>query len=164
MREKKFLTMKNKRIIYMLITLMWVGVIFSFSLQPAEVSDQTSMGFGQWLVETFLGWISEEVKVMLTERFDYLHILLRKFGHFSEFFILGVLSMLTVLQTKVRRKGIIGFMFCVLVASVDETIQLFVVGRSGQITDVLLDSVGAMVGIGVLIAVRKIKNIRCKRG
>lgn len=147
----------------MLITLMWVGVIFSFSLQPAEVSDQTSMGFGQWLVETFLWGISEEVKVMLAERFDYLHFLLRKLGHFTEFFVLGVLSVSTLLQTEVQRKGIRGIMFCALIASMDETIQLFVNGRSGQITDVLLDSVGAMVGIGVLIAVRKIKDIRCKR-
>ena len=45
------------------------------------------------------------------------------------------------------RKKIIAFLFCVLVASMDETIQLFVSGRSGQMSDVMLDSVGALVGI-----------------
>lgn len=95
---------------------------------------------------------------MLTQQFEFLHFLLRKLGHFSEFFILDVLSILTLLQTKLQSKGMIAIMFCVLVASADETIQLFVSGRSGQVSDVLLDSVGAIVGIGVLITIRKMKK------
>ncbi len=43
-----------------------------------------------------------------------------------------------------------------LVAAMDETIQLFVSGRSGQITDVLLDSVGALVGIAIVLIIRKL--------
>ena len=39
---------------------------------------------------------------------------------------------------------------CVLVASLDETIQLFVSGRSGQISDVLLDCTGALLGMGLI--------------
>ena len=38
-----------------------------------------------------------------------------------------------------------------LVALVDETIQLSVGGRSGQISDVVLDSLGAMTGIALVI-------------
>lgn len=163
MRVKKFLKVENKRIIYILMTLVWVGIIFSFSLQPAEVSDQTSRGVWDWIMETFLAETSEELQVMLTRQFDFLHFLLRKFGHFSEFFILGILSMLTLQQTKFHHKGIIGIVFCVLVASVDETIQLFVSGRSGQISDVVLDSVGAIVGVTFLLTVRKIKKNLIKK-
>jgi VanZ family protein len=35
----------------------------------------------------------------------------------------------------------------VAVPSVDETIQLFVDGRSGQVTDVLIDCAGACTGV-----------------
>ena len=52
--------------------------------------------------------------------------------------------------------------FCVTVASLDETIQLFVSGRSAQISDVLLDSVGALVGM-VLFLIAKNLTIRWKR-
>jgi len=87
---------------------------------------------------------------MPVEQLELLHTLLRKAGHFSEYFILGILAVLTVLQTKLRYRRLSALFFCVLVAAVDETIQLFVSGRSGQVTDVMLDGVGALCGIAVL--------------
>lgn len=88
---------------------------------------------------------------MRVEKLEFLHTLLRKAGHFSEYFILGILASLTALQTKLRYRKLSALSFCVLVAAIDETIQLFVSGRSGQISDVVLDSVGALCGIIVLM-------------
>ena len=139
-----------------IITLLWVAVIFSFSLQPATTSSEVSRGVGEWLVETFVPFLSERLEAMPVEQLEFLHTLLRKAGHFSEFFVLGVLAMLSVLQTKVRYRLLSALSFCALVAAVDETIQLFVSGRSGQVTDVVLDSVGALCGIVVFVRVRKI--------
>ena len=139
----------SKRTIYLLLTLLWVAVIFSFSLQPATTSSEVSRGVGEWLVETFAPFLSERLEAMPVEQLEFLHTLLRKAGHFSEFFVLGVLAMLSVLQTKVRYRLLSALSFCALVAAVDETIQLFVSGRSGQVTDVVLDSVGALCGIMV---------------
>lgn len=45
-----------------------------------------------------------------------------------------------------------------LYAATDEIHQLFVPGRSDQMSDVILDSAGAMAGILVLAAVRKIRS------
>ena len=146
----------SKRTIYLLLTLLWVAVIFSFSLQPATTSSEVSRGVGEWLVETFVPFLSERLEAMPVEQLEFLHTLLRKAGHFSEFFVLGVLAMLSVLQTKVRYRLLSALSFCALVAAVDETIQLFVSGRSGQVTDVVLDSVGALCGIVVFVRVRKI--------
>ena len=146
----------SKRTIYLLLTLLWVAVIFSFSLQPATTSSEVSRGVGEWLVETFAPFLSERLEAMPVEQLEFLHTLLRKAGHFSEFFVLGVLAMLSVLQTKVRYRLLSALSFCALVAAVDETIQLFVSGRSGQVTDVMLDGVGALCGIAVLMGVRKI--------
>ena len=139
-----------------IITLLWVAVIFSFSLQPATTSSEVSRGVGEWLVETFVPFLSERLEAMSVEQLEFSHTLLRKAGHFSEFFVLGVLAMLSVLQTKVRYRLLSALSFCALVAAVDETIQLFVSGRSGQVTDVVLDSVGALCGIVVFVCVRKI--------
>lgn len=139
-----------------IITLLWVAVIFSFSLQPAATSSQVSRGVGHWIVDTFVPFLSERLETMPVEQLELLHTLLRKAGHFSEYFILGILAVLTVLQTKLRYRRLSALFFCVLVAAVDETIQLFVSGRSGQVTDVVLDSVGALCGIVVFVCVRKI--------
>ena len=139
-----------------IITLLWVAVIFSFSLQPATTSSQVSRGVGHWIVDTFVPFLSERLETMPMGRLELLHTLLRKAGHFSEYFILGILAMLTVSQTKLRYGKLSALVFCVLVAAVDEIIQLFVSGRSGQVTDVMLDSVGALCGIAVLMGVRKI--------
>lgn len=135
--------MKNKRNIFILLTLLWVGIIFLFSLQPADTSEQISTGLGQKLMEMFFPNMSEE-------GWEILHFLIRKAGHFTEFLILGIFSTLTTLQTKIRRKKCAGVVFCVLVATMDETIQLFVDGRSGQVSDVILDSSGALVGIVIM--------------
>jgi VanZ family protein len=60
-------------------------------------------------------------------------------------------------------KGLRGFIFslvfCVLYAISDEVHQLFVPGRGAQVTDVMIDSFGAFVGIGVYGVICKIKKV-----
>lgn len=146
----------EKKTIYLLLALLWVAVIFSFSLQPASTSSQMSRGVGCWLVETFVPSFTEKLATMRVEKLEFLHTLLRKAGHFSEYFILGILVALNVLQTKLRYRKLSALSFCVLVAAVDETIQLFVIGRSGQVSDVVLDGVGALCGIAVLMGAWRI--------
>lgn len=97
---------------------------------------------------------------MPQEQLEFWHFLLRKTGHFSEYLILGVLSMLTLVQTELRYRKVTALGVCVLVASVDETIQLFVSGRSGQVADVVLDGCGAMAGIAVIASLKIFKKIK----
>jgi len=146
----------HKRTIYAGITLIWVGIIFSFSLQPADASSELSSGLGKWLLETFLPWISGEM-------YDFFHFILRKAAHFTEYMILGVLSMLTMLQTDLKRKKMPGFLFGVIVAAIDETMQLFVEGRSGQATDVVLDSAGVLTGIFIIYLWKTILRKKYKK-
>lgn len=134
-----------------IITLLWVMVIFSFSLQPADASSELSLGVGHWMMELLPEAVSDRLLAMPQAQLEFLHTLLRKAGHFSEYFILGMLSTFTVRQMRFERKKTGAFLFCVLVATMDETIQLFVSGRSGQVSDVMLDSVGALGGILFLV-------------
>jgi VanZ family protein len=41
------------------------------------------------------------------------------------------------------------FVFCVFYAEIDEIHQLFVLDRSGQIKDILINSAGAVIAIGL---------------
>ena len=73
---------------------------------------------------------------------------LRKLAHFLEFGVLG--AEITMLLRLREKKGLQNLCYSALAAffaaAADETIQVFT-GRSGQLSDVLLDFCGAMTGI-----------------
>lgn len=143
--------MKNKKIIFAIMTLLWVAVILSFSLQPGEVSGDISGSFLRKVLEWFAPGVFEKLETMPQEQLDICHMVLRKCAHFTEFAVLGVLSGLTLLQTKVSRRVLIAVAFCLVVASMDETLQLFVDGRAGRVVDVMIDGVGALVGSTLIV-------------
>lgn len=146
--EKQFTN--RKLITYTCITLIWILFIVSFSLQSGEESSQTSGGV-----------VSALVNVLFPQGFAYveqLEFLIRKLAHFTEYFILGVLVLQTLKQTRCPNQILVGVIVCVLVASCDETIQLFSGGRSGKLEDVLLDGIGALCGILFMDGLRKFVN------
>ncbi len=150
----------NKAKLSFLIMLLWTAVIFSFSMQPAYESSRLSLGFGYLLLELLPASLAERVSHLPGSQLSFLHMLLRKAGHFSEYFVLGVLSNISFSKTDFRYRKWLGLEFCVLIAAMDETIQLFVSGRSGQISDVMLDSIGALCGIVVMLVVRRMLSIK----
>ena len=82
-------------------------------------------------------------------------LIIRKLGHFSEYMALGFcsfcyLSNIFIEKDKmkdIKKTVIFSFLFSIFYASSDEFHQTFVAGRDGNITDVLIDSSGALVGI-----------------
>ena len=150
--------MKNKRFIFITITLIWTAVIFSFSLQSGEVSGDLSGS----VLEAILGFFMPGV-LERPDKLELLHLILRKFAHFNEFMILGVLSSIALKHMKVGYKNIIGLGYCVLIASLDETLQLFISGRAGRVQDVLIDSAGALVVVlAVVICLKFGKNCKLR--
>ena len=149
----------NKRIIYTTLTIIWIIFIFSFSLQPGDVSGELSSGFGKWLMENVLFGLKGWFESLSTDELEMLHTILRKCAHFSEFFVLGILMLQTIRQWGFSRVMLTSLLVCMAVASVDETIQLFVEARSGQVSDVLLDSAGALVGITLILLIKKNREI-----
>lgn len=139
--------MRNKFFLYLCLTAVWILFIFFFSMQSGEESSQTSGGIVSLLVE-----------VLFPQGFAYIEQLtffIRKLAHFTEYFILGLLVLQTLKQTRCPKQVLVSLVICVLVASCDETIQLFSGGRSGKVADVVLDSVGAWCGIMGRLKVRR---------
>ena len=138
-----------------MVILLYICFIYGNSLTPAAVSSQESgflLATVQGVMES-LGWEF----LWLTE-----HII-RKTAHFAEYAVLGGLT--------ARAAGIPGterlkdaLMLIFIVPFVDETIQLFVAGRSGQISDVWLDMSGAAVGMMITAGVLSYAARRKKRG
>ena len=73
----------------------------------------------------------------------------RKSAHFIIYFLLGFLVINLFIEFNLSYSQIIVFslLLCFFYACSDEIHQLFIVGRSGRVFDVLLDSVSSFLGI-----------------
>lgn len=117
---------------------VWTLMIFTRSMQPAPASNQESEAVLELLQRIF------PVELTMYQ--------IRKAAHFLEFAVLGVLAQLMFGGVCRTWKGSILFAVVagLVIALCDETIQLFVLGRTGQVKDIWLDLSGAI--SGVLIA------------
>ena len=113
---------------------LWLAVIIGHSLMPADLSNAESGGLLARLIALF---------PFLTER------LLRKLAHFSEFAVLGFL-LAQCFRVRVARPLLAGL----LCALGDETVQLFIPGRSGQIHDVWIDFAGVALAAALVYFLR----------
>lgn len=125
-----------------LFSILWIMVIFSFSLQSGEESGKLSGGIVAWVASIFF---PEDF-----EHLELVHFFIRKGAHFTEYFILGNLLSLTVREAKWKKVLLAPWLMGTMVACCDETIQLFSDGRAGQITDVMIDSSGVFTGCVIL--------------
>lgn len=126
--------------LFIVITIFVIGFIWWNSSQNGEESSDISQGI---LYEIMQLLAKIGVSTDITE-----HIV-RKLAHFTEFTVLGILlSIDTVLILKnIRQHLWIPAFVGLLVALIDETIQLFPTGRSSAVTDVWLDFSGVVFGI-----------------
>ena len=129
--------------VLMIVTLF----IWCHSLAPAEQSSAES-GRIVALLAPILGKIKLEPGQWQN--------LVRKAAHMTEFAVLGMAWMANLVRYKAvtwPRKAEIAVAVCMATALIDETIQLSVPGRSGQISDVWIDLLGAVIGIALVSAV-----------
>ena len=136
--------------------------IFSFSSQNGTISKNTSSKFTVILLKIFNIENSEKT----IQIFDPVT---RKLAHFSVYMLLGALTMLTCETFKWQRayKFDFSIIFPFLFACSDELHQRLVPGRSGEFADVCLDTVGAMLGVLIVLAIAlicvQIKNKKANK-
>ena len=136
----------NKSVVWFIITVVWMTVIFCFSAQPADVSADTSLRVGMTIGKMSVPDFS---KLPKEEQMDYakkIEFPVRKMAHATEYAILGCLLTNLCLTFPMRKAYMWGWLMGSAYAATDEFHQLFVSGRSGQITDVMIDSVGCLTG------------------
>jgi len=123
---------------------LWTLFIWSNSLQTAAESSHQSSGMLE-LLAPLLAWSGLPVELW--------HTVIRKLAHMMEFALLGLLwaRALRPMQNADSEIvcGRLGWVLviCLLTALADETIQLFVPGRSGEIRDMWIDFSGGVVGV-----------------
>ena len=93
------------------------------------------------------------------------HLIVRKGAHFSEYLILGFLTIVALLPRLAVPlfPAVLTIIIWVAVPSIDEFIQLHVPGRAGMVTDVLIDMSGFAVGMVVALLTQHVLESRARR-
>ncbi len=139
--------MQKKTTILTGLTVLTLCFIWGNSLLPGTVSGAVSDWVGAVLSRIF-GTALET---------DAGHGVLRKLAHGTEYLILG-LELTALLRYLRQRPWSLVFLCGTGTALVDETIQLFVAERSGQLRDVWIDLGGFCVGVLILYFAARRKN------
>lgn len=134
----------KKKYFWMGSTIFIMTVIFYFSHQNAVQSSEVSSSFLMELLQMF------HLEVLLeNQTLEFiLTYLVRKSAHFVIYFCLGIGSYLWMKHTSLSDKAaVIAFFICFVYSCSDELHQVFIPGRSGQVSDVLLDSFASLCSI-----------------
>lgn len=148
--------MKKKtilRAIILLFIILWMLTVFGFSNQNGEQSSNLSREIASKIVKT-------------EEQIDIVEPYIRKLAHLSEYALGGMLflAMALTFQISDKKRLLYSFLIGIEYAIIDEVHQLFIDGRAGKVTDVLIDSVGVALGICTLMLVYILmKKIRARR-
>ena len=123
----------TKKIINIVLLIIWLFVIFYFSNQPGNLSSS----------------LSDNLTLLIFNNItNFLIFIVRKIAHISEYFILAIL-MYNVFKDYLSSKKsyLITFILSILYACSDEIHQLFVVGRECLPRDVVIDAIGVILAL-----------------
>lgn len=127
-------------ILYFIFVLLILGLIFYFSSNNAVNSSGQSSGVLAFIIRIF--GLDEE---LLNN--GIANTIIRKLAHFTLFALLGTGLRALFGSIVLRHKVIISLLCGFLAACGDEIHQMFVPGRAGMFTDVLIDMCGVVTGV-----------------
>ena len=141
----------TKKIILWIIVIFWMSLIFYFSSFNGIDSTKQSRGFlyntlGK-IIDIVNPNIDVEKKDLIIQKLD---TPIRKIAHASVYFILAIFVYLLLKEYGIKHIYLISFIICFLYACSDEIHQLYVSDRSGEILDVLIDSVGVVIALFII--------------
>lgn len=139
------------RLLSFVPTIALLCLIFGFSAQDSESSGSLSFRVSLCIVELIDPVLPTSASEnILYQRAELIHLFVRKVAHMTEYFLLALsiqLPLFTCFSKKLNWKIRLfaGFFLTVGFAALDEYHQTFVPGRSGNLTDVGIDSIGAVI-------------------
>lgn len=138
----KLRNLERRQMVWLILLILYIGVIYSRSMKPAVQSSQESGAVLEAAIELLnhaglqSSWLTEHI--------------VRKTAHFVEYAGMGVLLLGNLASLKAKsEKWLAGMLAVLAVPLVDETIQLFSTGRAAMVQDVWLDISGAVFGLAI---------------
>lgn len=147
------------RVISVILLIAWMGFIFCLSAQTAEVSSQSSGSVIEFIAEKIYPDFDELAQEEREEVISSFQFIARKSAHVGVFAVLSVLAFLVFISyTRLRffTRIFWATAISIIYAASDEYHQRFVVGRSCELRDLLLDCAGIFAGIVICVLFVKI--------
>lgn len=148
--------MNKKIIVYLVLAIISMLIIFTFSSKNSGSSNSTSKKLidgGVTIYESITNNKVNHKKIV-----NKLNYPVRKLAHFTLYLILGFFVYEFLLLTSIPHKEIIAILICFIYSVTDEIHQVFVSGRTGQILDIIIDTMGAITMVLMYRYIRKRKN------
>lgn len=130
--------------------------IFVMSAKNSTESSDISHSFTRKVLELFLKSFGTMTSARQEEIILGLQFFVRKSAHAFIYTVLGALfagGFLTIDKIKKAKRFFVPFLCSALYAASDEIHQLFVLGRSCELRDVIIDSTGAAIGIILVLLI-----------
>lgn len=149
-----------KKIIIIILCIFCFAFIFYNSTKPGDVSNEKSYSILNKIRAEYRQLDGEEKleynQLPSGNREEKLNLILRKYAHAFEYCMLSIIVCIILGEFGLKGKNaIIYIMFiCLLYAVLDEFHQLYVPGRTSSVRDVLIDFLGALIGMGFYYLVR----------
>ncbi len=144
---KKLNQDKLKKIISVFLLIGWCFLIFSLSNRNGTLSTNDSD-----LIINLLGNLGVYLKNSLHLNIT---LIIRKLAHIFLYFILYLLIFNVMWQFKIKKQFLFSFIFCFLYAISDEIHQMFILNRSAEVLDVLIDMIGVIFQMIILYGIFK---------
>lgn len=152
--------MNKIRVISWIAVIVWIIIIFLFSAQPAQISNKTSGGITKEIAKILVKDFKQLSEIKQQKIIDEYQYFIRKTAHGILFYVLFILCFIAMLTYKKSTtfKGGMSFLISFLTAIQDELHQIFVPGRAPMIRDVMIDTIGIIIGVSTVIMFRLIFN------
>lgn len=145
---------KNKKNILAIISvIVWMIIVFLFSNEVSEESTKTSYKVIDGIIKIVpsINELEDNEKIEISKK---IFVPIRKIAHITLYTLGGILiyNAINIVKAEVKNKKkiIISFFIGLTYAITDEIHQIFVPGRAAQITDILIDSLGIIIGIVII--------------
>jgi VanZ family protein len=143
---------KQRFLLWLFMTLLWMLVIYRNSNQPYHEQDIKPMLatlVSPSRLEQFLPHMKfyyDGALIQSASPYELIEFFLRKAAHMSEYALLTFLCIRTLLTRPLNKNTalLLGGFIAILYAATDELHQIFVPGRTGHFIDVIVDSVGVL--------------------
>lgn len=138
------------RVIAILTTLIWMGVIFRFSMDTGVSSHELSDMCVQIFNKAVLFFTGKDLRIAISpEHYMFIELFFRKLAHMTIYFVLSinVMIVLFTFNMKMSLRMFLSLLFCFIYALSDEFHQMFVDGRGASFLDCLIDTSGALLGV-----------------
>lgn len=144
--------MKRYKNIWIGLTIISMTFIFYMSDQPSSISSTQSDKVIDIMSKSPV--LSSGINRLIN--IGKVDFVVRKFAHMFLYFILAILIYLALKNKYGIKAYIYSLIGSFIYACTDEIHQLFIPGRSGEFKDVLVDSLGALIGLMLIFLIRNL--------